>query len=98
MVRIETARDEAVILHEVEPLGEARGRDPFEGGLEVLEAPRPPEQVTHDQEGPPITHHFQRLGHRAGLIVMFWHRLLSPLTPRSHGVVAPETTVCIPHI
>jgi hypothetical protein len=48
--------------------------------LEALKTPRSSEQISHNQECPPIADHLQRFGDRTGLIITFWHKsLLIPL-------------------
>src|SRR5262245_66566635 len=76
MVGVETARNQPMLFHELEPIRENRRRNPCEGGLEVLEAPRSSQQIAHNQEGPPVAEHLQRFGNWTGLIISFWHRLL----------------------
>src|SRR5215216_7172461 len=66
MVGVEAARNQAVLFHELEPIGENRGRNPFERGLEVLKALRAAQQIPHNQECPPVAEHLQRFGDRTG--------------------------------
>src|SRR5207249_8405902 len=73
MVGVEAARDQPVLFHALEPIRENRGRNPFESGVEVLEAPRSSEQIPHNQECPPVAEYLQRFGDRTGLSIPFWH-------------------------
>src|SRR5207244_3342029 len=54
MLRVEAARDEPGRLHELEALGEQRGRDAGKRLLEILEAPGARQQVAHDEQRPAL--------------------------------------------
>ena len=73
MVGVEAALDESVLLHELQPVREQVGRDPRERELEIAEPPGAPEQVTHEQERPPVADELERLRHRARLSVALGH-------------------------
>src|SRR3989449_3298147 len=71
--RVEAPRDEPALLQELQPVRQDVRRDPREAPREVREAPRPREQVAHEQEGPAVADHLQRLRHRARLAVTLRH-------------------------
>ena len=62
------ALDNAVGHEVVEPLGEHVAGD-AQAALDVVETVHPEEQVAHDEEGPPLTHHLEGLGDRATHVV-----------------------------
>jgi hypothetical protein len=67
--------DEPVLFHQFEPIRKDGRRNTFEGLLEILEAARSlVQEIPHNEEGPAVTHQLERLGHWAGLIIVFWHR------------------------
>src|SRR5215470_15610829 len=73
MVGIEAPAHEAVLLHELEPLGEDVGREAGQAGLQIAEAARASEQIAHHEERPAIAHHLEGLGYRAALPVELRH-------------------------
>lgn len=73
MVRIEVPRNEPVLLHAFEPVRQDIWRNPLEALLEILEASRPWQEVAHEQEGPPVADHLERLRHRTGLAIALGH-------------------------
>src|SRR5438093_9064192 len=77
MVRVEMPGDEPVLFHQFEPIRENGWRNAFEGLLEVLKTACPlVQEISHNEESPAVTYQLERLGHRAGLIIVLWHRSL----------------------
>src|SRR5215475_13299181 len=77
MVGVETPRDELMLFHKFEPIRQNSRRNAFEGLMEILKAACPLiQEISHNEEGPAVTHQLERLGHWAGLIIVFWHRPL----------------------
>src|SRR5204862_2534404 len=70
---VELPGDDAVLLENLETLREHIGSDPLEGALEILEAPRPGEQVADDQQRPALAEQLERLGHRTALAITLGH-------------------------
>ena len=71
MVGVEAARNQPVLFHELEPIRENRGRNPFERGLEVLEAPRSSSKsrtIRRVHRSPSTS---RRFGDRTGLSIRF---------------------------
>src|SRR5216117_2344576 len=85
MLRVEPARDQPVLLHQLEAPGQQGGRDAGQGGMEVLIAARALEQVAHDQERPPLAHQLQRLRHRTALPVPLRHTGRIPSLTRMYS-------------
>jgi hypothetical protein len=73
MLGVEAPRDDAVRLHHLQPIGQEGGGDAREGGLQVLEASRAPEQIADEEQRPPLAHELQGLGDRTGLTVPLRH-------------------------
>src|SRR5262245_50122298 len=96
---------EPVRLHEPQPVGQDVGRDALERAQQVLEPPRPGQQVANHEQGPAVADQLERLRDRAGLVIALGHATIV-VNLTSQGVtiilkvtcrVTPEARRCRSH-
>src|SRR5262249_6942614 len=91
MVGVEAPAHEAVLLHELEPLGEDVGREAGQAGLQIAEAAGGSEQIAHHEERPAIAPPLEGLCHPAALPVH-----LPPCARLSEGLTKKQVTIIFP--